>query len=87
MGVALKCVEISGGAVVESASNPCAGYFLLTPTEAGAVLGQVTVETLATFGTSPESLTAAFLAGWGAVVGLWALAFAVGVAVDLVRQA
>jgi hypothetical protein len=30
-----QCVVISGGAVVESLSDPCTGFLLLTPTEYG----------------------------------------------------
>lgn len=61
-----QCVVFDGGALVESAADPCTGFVLLTPAEYGAVA------------VSPFHLTPADgLLVSGAVIGVWAAAVAI----------
>lgn len=60
-----QCVVITGGAVVESAADPCTGFVLLTPAEYGALAA------------NPFYLTPAQGALIGAAIGaVWVTAWA-----------
>ena len=83
----MQCVAESGGVLVTVTAEPCPGWVLLTPAEAQAVIGQVTTESVAQIGVTAESLAGAFVMGFGWVVVAAALAWSVGLAVELIRKA
>jgi len=83
----MQCVVDSAGVVVPSDVAPCPGWFVLTPAEAEALVGQITTEGLAQVGVTPQTLGSSYLFGFSAVTAIVALAFVVRLAVALVNKA
>ncbi len=82
----MQCVIDSGGTIVTSTTVPCPGFMLLTPVEAGNVVGQLTAENLEALGVTPTSLGEAFAWGFGWVIGVVSVAWVVAVAINLIRK-
>jgi len=82
------CVMIDGsGHVVQAAPGVCESFYLITPSELAVLHGEVTLETVALLGITPASLAQAYTAGFVAVIAIAALAWAVSLAVALIRKA
>jgi len=82
----VQCVVESAGVIVPSSVVPCPGWFIFEPGEAQAVVGQITADSLASIGVTPETLSASFGLGFGWVTLVAALGFAVKVAVAVIRK-
>ncbi len=82
----MQCVIESAGSIVTSATEPCPGWVLLTPAEAGNVVGQITAETLATIGITAESLATSYIAGFGFVGVVTTIGWAIAIATGMIRK-
>ena len=82
----MQCVIESGGFLVTSATTPCPGFIVLSPAEADALLGQISVASLASVGITSESIATAFVTGFGWVATATAVAWIVGLALNLIRK-
>lgn len=82
----MQCVVESGGLIVPSSVSPCPGWYLFEPAEAAAVVGQITADSVAEIGITPETVSGSFLLGFGGVTSVVFLAWIVALGVLVVRR-
>lgn len=83
------CVIEQAGALIATADpvGACAGFVLLGVDEYRLIAGLAAPLDLSAIGIDAASILSAFAWGFNAVVLSWAAAFAVGVAVRVIRKA
>lgn len=83
----MQCVVNNAGVIAPSDVVPCPGWMVLTPAEAEALVGQITVESLATIGVTPQKIASSYVFGFSWVTVIVTLAFLVRLGVALVNKA